>query len=241
VSDRLRGGAFYAVFYLAMGVFGLAGLPLALVSRRAARTVSKAFFRSAFVLLRAICGVRIEIRGVVPRGRALVASKHQSMLDVMILYAVLPEAYFVMKQELLRAPVFGWYARRVGTVAIDRSAGPEAKRAMVEAMTAPERGGGQIVIYPQGTRVQPGRIAPYRAGVHGLYAVTDLPCIPAATNAGCVQPKGLSIRPGVAVVEFLEPIPPGLGRETFMAELERRIEAAVAALGGDQAGSARPI
>jgi 1-acyl-sn-glycerol-3-phosphate acyltransferase len=238
--DRLRGAAFYALFYPGMALFGLVGLPAALVSRRAARVVAKSFFRTTFLALRLICGVRIEIRGAPPTGRALIASKHQSMLDVMILYAHLPEAYFVMKQELLNAPVFGWYARRVGTVAIDRSAGPEARRAMVEAMAAPERGGGQIVIYPQGTRVAPGRPAPYRAGVHGVYQATGLPCTPAATNAGVIQPKGVAVRPGVAVVEFLDPIPPGLPRDAFMQTLERRIEAAVAQLDA-QAGSDRPI
>jgi 1-acyl-sn-glycerol-3-phosphate acyltransferase len=226
MSAWIRGAVFYALFYLAMALFGLAGLLPALVSIGAARAVAKAFFRTSFAMLRALCGVRVAVRGPLPTGRALIAAKHQSMLDVMILYAHLPEAYFVMKQELLSAPVFGWYARRVGTVAIDRSAGPEARRAMIEAMAAPERGGGQIVIYPQGTRVPAGRDAPYRAGVHGLYEATGLPCIPAATNAGAVQPRGLAVRSGVAVVEFLDPIAPGLDREPFMARLEERIETA---------------
>jgi 1-acyl-sn-glycerol-3-phosphate acyltransferase len=242
MSDRLRGAAFYALFYPCMALFGLVGALPAALSIRAARAVSKGFFRTAFALLRVIGGVRIEIRGAVPTGRALIASKHQSMLDVMILFAHLPEAYFVMKLELLRTPIFGWYAKRVGAVAIDRSAGPEARRAMIDAMASPERGGGQIVIYPQGTRVAPGRSAPYRAGVHGLYEATGLPCVPAATNAGMAQPKGLAIRPRTVVMEFLEPIPPGLARAPFMETLERRIETAVDALDAEpQAGSARPI
>jgi 1-acyl-sn-glycerol-3-phosphate acyltransferase len=230
VTPVLRGLVFYLVFYMAMALFGAVGLLPALISQRAARVVSRAFFRFALLALRVIGGVRVVLRGPLPTGVVLVAAKHQSMLDVSILYAHLPNPFFVMKRELLKAPVFGWYASRVGTVAIDRSAGREATRAMVAAMTAPERGGGQIVIFPQGTRVAPGAAAPYRAGAHALYEATGLPCVPAAVNTGLRQPRGVAIHPGAAVVAFLPPIPPGLNRAAFMQALETSIEPAAEAL-----------
>lgn len=227
---RLRGVVFYVLFYLLMAAFGLGlALPAAL-SRRAAAWVARRYFATVFLLLHWIGGARIEVRGPVPQGRVIVASKHQSMLDVFILFHALPEAHFVMKRELLRAPVFGWYARRVGAVAIDRAAGSAAIGPMIEALLGPGRETGQIVIYPQGTRVPPGTHRPYKTGVHAVYEASGLTVIPVATNVGAVLPKGLAVHPGTAVVAFLDPIPPGLGRDVFMATLEARIEAASTAL-----------
>ena len=227
IGPRLRGAVFYALFYLLMGLMGLAFFVPAMLSEGAARWAAKRFFALTFLLLRLICGVRIVLRGTVPTGPVIVAAKHQSMLDVFILFHALPVPRFVMKRELLRAPVFGWYARRVGVVAIDRAAGPEARAQMVRELTDPQRAGGQMVIYPQGTRVPPGQAAPYRAGIHAVYETTSLPVVLAATNTGCIQPKGLAVYPGTAVVEFLpEPVPPGLRRDAFMARIEAEIEAA---------------
>ena len=84
---------------------------------------------------------------------------------------------------------------------------------------------GQLVIYPQGTRVAPGDHKPYKVGVGILYEELDQPCYPVATNVGLFWPKrGILRKPGTAVVEFLDPIEPGLSKEDFMAVLEERIE-----------------
>mgnify|MGYP006299323905 CR=1 FL=1 len=226
----LRGAVYYPLFYLLMGlVGGVLAVPAA-VSENAARWTAKRFFGTSFLLLRGLCGVRVRVRGEVPSGPVVVASKHQSMLDVFILFHALPRARFVMKRELLRAPIFGWYARRVGSVPVDRGAGSAAMEAMLAGMLENGGGGGQLVIYPQGTRVPPGHHRPYKIGVHALYEASGLACVPVAVNTGNVQPKGLAIWPGEAVVEFLPPIPPGLARAPFMATLEERIETATAAL-----------
>lgn len=230
LGPRLRGLAFYSLFYPSMALVGGVMAPLAAVSDAAACWTSKRFFELVFLLLRGICGLRVEVRGPVPSGPAVVASKHQSMLDVFMLFHALPHARFVMKKELLRAPVFGWYARRVGAVPVDRGGGSAALRAMVDALLARREGVGQIVIYPQGTRVPPGTRRPYKIGVHAVYEESGLVCVPAATNTGAFQPKGLAVYPGTAVVSFLDPIAPGMAREPFMAALETRIEAASSAL-----------
>lgn len=233
MTGYLRGVAFYAVCYLSMGLAGALFFPVAAVSGRAARACAKLWIGFMFAALRLIGGVRAELRGPLPTGRVLVAAKHQSMLDVFILVHALPEARFVMKRELTRAPVFGWYALRLGCVPVDRGGGRPALESMVREMVAKGADGGQMVIYPQGTRVAPGASAPYKIGVHALYAATDRPCVPAATNAGRFWPKGLRLNPGVAVVSFLPEIAPGLPREAFMAQLEAAIEAEATALARD--------
>lgn len=226
----LRGLAFYAIFYGTMAVGGVIFFPAAALSPRAARWCGKFWLRIVFAALRAIGGVRAEIRGPVPNGRVVIAAKHQSMLDVFMIVYALPEGRFVMKRELVRAPVFGWYSMRMGAVPVDRGGGQPALKAMVDAVMAGARNGGQIVIYPQGTRVPPGARAPYKTGVHALYEASGLPCIPAATNSGLRWPKGIALHPGVATVAFLPPIAPGLDRAAFMARVEADIEAASDAL-----------
>jgi 1-acyl-sn-glycerol-3-phosphate acyltransferase len=230
IGPTLRGAVFYALFYLSMAVVGIGMALPAAMSERAAVWTAKRFFALTFLWLRLVCGLRVSVRGPVPTGRVVIAAKHQSMLDVFLLFHALPHARFVMKRELLRAPVFGWYAQRVGAVPVDRGGGSAALRAMVDALIHRDRTGGQIVIYPQGTRVPPGDARPYKIGVHAVYDESGLPCVPVATNVGAFQPRGVAVHPGEAVVAFLPVIEPGLAREPFMARLEAEIEAASTAL-----------
>lgn len=228
MSPHLRGALFYPVFYLSMAIAGLIGLIPAALSRRAAVAVARAWLAFLFLALRVIGGVRREVRGEIPAGKVVVAAKHQSMLDVFMFYDALPHARFVMKRELTRAPIFGFYALRMGTVPVDRGGGGRAMREMVARMSDGE--GSQLVIYPQGTRVAPGAHRAYKVGVHALYDATGLPCVPAATNSGLRWPKGLALHPGVAVISFLPAIPPGMPRDPFMATVESEIEAETARL-----------
>ncbi|WP_240453919.1 lysophospholipid acyltransferase family protein [Chachezhania antarctica] len=225
----LRSVVFTLQMFLAMGVLGVVFLPLALLSRGAARLAAMLFCRWVFLTARWLLGIRTEWRGPVPTGDVLIAAKHQSFLDVMMLFSVLPNVRFVMKKELVRTPVFGFYAMRIGCIAIDRKRGNAGMARMVRK--ALEDDGGQLVIYPQGTRVSPGATASYRPGVAVLYEAMDVPCVPVATNAGLVWPRsGLARYPGRAVVEFLEPIAPGLEKREILTEIETRVEAASNAL-----------
>lgn len=222
--QRLRSVAFVGLSYALMGAMGLVGAPLVLWHAAWTRAWNRAYIAMAFALARALCGLRVEIRGEVPTGDVVVVSKHQSQLDVLALYRTLPEARFVMKRELLWAPFFGLYARRTGAIPIDRKGGSSAMRQMVAAFRSV---GGQVVIYPQGTRVSPGAKAPYRRGAARLYAELDRPVVLAATNAGHFWPRrGVMRHPGTAVIEFLGEMPRGLSEDAAAAEIERRIEAA---------------
>ena len=220
----LRSALQVGIVYALLGLFGLVGAPVVLWRADWTRAWNRLYIRVAFALTRAVCGLRVEIRGPVPTGTVIVAAKHQSLLDVLALYRALPEARFVMKRELLWAPFFGLYARRTGAVAIDRGAGSGAIRQMIEAF---RHSSGQIVIYPQGTRIAPGQVAPYRRGAVSLYGALGLPVVLAATNAGHFWPRrGILRHPGTAVVEFLDTLPPGLPEAEAAAQMEARIEAA---------------
>jgi 1-acyl-sn-glycerol-3-phosphate acyltransferase len=177
-----------------------------------------------FVLARAICGLRVEVRGEVPAGEVLVAAKHQSFLDILMIFHALPRPKFIMKKELRWTPFIGLYALRIGSTPVARGERGRAMTAMVAhaGRTTEPR---QLVIYPQGTRVAPGARPPFKVGAGVLYERLGEPCVPAATNAGVLWGRrSLRKRPGLAVVEFLEPIAPGLPIPDFMARIEAVIE-----------------
>jgi len=187
------------------------------------------FWGRGVIRLLAVAGIRVELRGRehIPTGPALVAPKHQCMLDVFAQFTWLPASVFVMKKELNWIPWFGWYAAKVGTIDIDRGAGASALKQMVREAKALFARGRQVVIFPEGHRGEPGIAGEYKPGVAALYRELAVPVHPVATNSGVHWPAhGLIRRPGTIVFEYLEPIPPGLKRAEFMRMLEARIETA---------------
>jgi 1-acyl-sn-glycerol-3-phosphate acyltransferase len=218
---------FVIQMYLAMAITAVIYLPRAIVSPQGAADAAHAYCRWVFFSLRVLCGLRVETRGTPPSGQVLVAGKHHSFLDIMMIYAAIPRGKFIMKAELRFAPFLGWYALRMGCVPVARGKRGAAIAAMLDAVASGREMPGQMVIYPQGTRVHPDAKAPYKRGTAALYAELGQACVPVATNAGVYWPKRGIIRyAGTAVVEFLPEIPSGLPSEDFMARVEAAIEPA---------------
>jgi 1-acyl-sn-glycerol-3-phosphate acyltransferase len=216
---------------IAMPVIGLVFAPWAMFSKTGAYTACKTYAAWCMWSARWLIGLRCEVRGEVPQGEVLVAAKHQSFLDIMMIFHALPRAKFIMKREILWTPVIGQYTRRMQMIAVDRGKRGKAISKMMEDVNAGRIEPGQIVIYPQGTRVAPGAHVGYKVGTAVLYGQLAQPCIPVATNAGYFWPRrGLFRRPGLAVVEFLPPIAPGLTKDAFMKQLEQTVETASNAL-----------
>lgn len=219
--------------YVSMALVATLAAPLLLFPRRRAWGLVRAWVRGVLWGLRVLCGVRIEVRGRehIPCGPALLAAKHQSMLDTVAPLDLLVDPAFVLKRELMRLPFFGWWAGKLDMVPIDRAGGSTTLRAMVRSARDRLADGRQLLIFPEGTRQAAGAPPVYKPGVAGLYRELNVACTPVATNSGlCWPPHGVLRYPGVVVYEFLPPIPPGLKRASFMAVLEDRIEEASAQL-----------
>ncbi len=223
----LRSLLFVAQMYVAIVVIMLAYTPLALFDRSASLRWIQLYARWVRFTARVMVGLHTEVRGTIPADAALIASKHQSMLDSVILVAVLPAPRFIMKKQLAWIPVAGWHGLRAGFVAVDRGKRGSAIKKMLADVQAGSAGPGQMIIYPQGTRTAPGIYLPYKKGTAALYAQLEQPCIPVATNVGVFWPRhGIYRKPGTAVIEFLPAIPPGLPSDAFMAQLETVVETA---------------
>lgn len=221
----LRSLIFDLLMYGLMVVMGIICAPMAIWSVDGAYRAMKAYCAAVFWLLRVICGLRVEVRGEVPAGDVIVASKHQSFLDIMIMMYHLPRVRFIMKKQLRWAPILGLYALRIGSTPVDRGKRSQAMREMVADVSRIAGAAHQLVIYPQGTRTLPGARLPYKVGAGVLYDRLGKTCVPAATNVGVFWARRSWYRdPGVAVVEFLPPIEPGLKVATFMRRLEAVVE-----------------
>jgi len=186
-----------------------------------------------FFLLRVFCGLSYRELDAenLPRGPAIIAAKHQSTWETLFLSRRLGRPAFVLKQELLMIPLFGWFMRKIGMIAVDRSGKAAALKKMVRDARAACAEGRQIIIFPEGTRVAPGQHRPYQPGIAALYGQLDVPVVPVALNSGLYWGRKAWVKkPGLIQVQFLPPIAPGLDRKAFMAELERRLEPASLAL-----------
>ena len=222
----LRSLFFIVQMYLAMVLMALAYFLPALFNREYVFRFVQTYARYVRWSLAWMTGLRTEVRGNVPTEECLIASKHQSFLDVVMIVSVATHPRFIIKRELLRLPIFHFFGTRMGCVPVKRGDRGKAIKKMMADVASGKDVPGQLVIYPQGTRIAPGVKAPYKIGTGLLYEQTGQTCVPVAANVGVFWPKhGIMRKPGVAVMEFLDPIPPGLSRDDFMARLEEVIEA----------------
>jgi 1-acyl-sn-glycerol-3-phosphate acyltransferase len=240
----LRSLIFNALYFANLIVHMIAALPTLVLPYPCVRAFIRSYSRTSLWLLRVVCNTAVEWRGVdkLPKGACIVACKHQSAWETFALYAVLDDPAFILKRELMWIPLFGWHMWKAGLIPIDRGAGLAAltrmtTRAQQALASSPPR---QLVIFPEGTRRTPGAAPDYKPGVAYLYGKTGVPCVPVALNSGVFWPRRSLYRfPGTIVVEILDPIAPGLGRETFFKRLQDVIETASAQLLQD-AGSSAP-
>jgi len=229
----LRSTAFNLGFYLLTLGLMIVGLPALVLPHRAIEWLGKLWSGGTLWLLRATVGLDVEVRGRehMARSGAIYAFKHQSALETIVLPWLLPDLAAVLKRELTWIPLFGLFLAKFGVVAVDRGKGGAALRGMLRRARRFAEQGRPLIVAPEGTRRPPGAEPRYLPGVAALYTGLGLPVVPVAVNTGLYWPRrGFVKRPGRAVIEFLEPIEPGLDRRAFLDALSRRLEPACDAL-----------
>jgi len=241
-SDMLvvRSIVFNVLFYLTLLMLMVFGLPTFLGGRRGVFALARLWGAVSVWLLEAICGLKVEYRGVenIPAGAVLIAAKHQSFLETFALLKHAPDFAIILKRQLTYIPFFGLYLIVSKQIAIDRARGRAALQQIIEAAQSVLADGRQVFIYPEGTRRPPGAPPDYKAGVAAIYAATAAPCLPVAVNTGLFwRRRGFLRRPGTAVIEYLPPIPPGMRRDAFARTLEDEIEKACARLNDEAAAN----
>ena len=236
----LRSTMFNLWFYLGTTVVALCTVPPILARRMGLLRPGWGFgyvhVWTRFVLwgLRVFAGTRWDVRGRehLPKdGAALIVSMHQSAFDTMVWFALVPQATYVLKRELLRIPCVGGMLIELGLIPVDREAGATAIRSLLKETDRAVAEGRQIVIFPEGTRVPPGERAPLHPGFAAIASRSGLPIIPVTTDSGhCWGRKAFHKLPGVIHIDVHPPMPAGLSR----AEMTARLDALFAAAARDQ-------
>ncbi len=212
-------------------------------SRAMAWGFAKFWMRTILFLWRHITGASLEFRGLsnLPQGGFILAAKHQSALETLFLALAVKNIVFIMKQELMYIPVFGWFAKKAGMIPIKREERSRAFEPMIEAAGKAVNADRSIVIFMEGTRVKPGEYRPYKSGVARMAKRLQCPIVPVALNTGLFWPKNGFLRySGHVIIEFLEPLEPKEDTGDLMLELEEKVEKASAELIFETANSKNP-
>lgn len=238
---------FNLYFYALTAFYALVGSPMTLLrSSRPLQTWIFWWSRCVRFGMKHIAGITVEIRGreFMPiNGSAIIAAKHHSFIDAVILYSEMPGTAIVAMAELLKKPLIGPVLKKLGMIMIDRS-GPKGAHHLATGADRAIAQGRSIVIYPEGYIPRVGDRVPYKKGVWHLQNTSGLPVVPVATNLGLRWSQNDWVKtPGPAIIEFMAPIQPGKARGPFMADLETRIEGQTGTLlaeAGYKPVSARP-
>lgn len=227
----LRSLVFNVLFYAVFVVLAIMALPTFLMPIGALKAIAGLWAKATLFMMRVICNIEVEFRGIekIPQGPLVIVAKHQSFWETFAFVPLFAHPIFILKRQLMRIPVFGQFLDKFGMIGIDRTAGVKALLEMTRRARDAVHGGRQLVIFPEGTRRPPGAPADYKTGFAQIYSACGAPCLPIALNSGLFWPRRTFMRyPGTLVVEFLDPLPPGLPKDEFIVRVRDSIEAATA-------------
>lgn len=231
--NSLRSFVFKMVFYFWTAFICVFCSPAMLLERRHLVACQTVWSHGVIWLLRFIMNIRVETRGLenLPVGGRLIAMKHQSMLDTFVMHALIGDPAFVMKEELLKIPLYGAFCKKAGMIPIDRDGGSQTMRLLMRRSKAAIEEGRSVIIFPEGSRSVPGEKHPYQPGVYGIYKYTKAPVVPVGVNSGVAWPKHGPLQTnGTIIFDFCPALAPGLDKDIFLNKLETHIEESSMAL-----------
>lgn len=220
----VRSLLFTLLFYVGSVPIVVLGALLGTLWRPAVRGTGRVWAGYFHLLSRRVLGIRLVVTGVVPDRPVIVAAKHQSAYETLVMLWLFDFPAVVLKAELMRIPFWGWLARRHGAIPVERDGSTKAMRSMLRTAEAAIAAGRPVLIFPEGSRVAVGTAPSLKPGVAGLYKMLKLPVVPLALDSGRLWPRRSFVKhPGTIRFAFGEEIPAGLPR----AEAEARIHAAI--------------
>jgi len=228
----IRSLLFTILFYATLILVFILAIPTLILPSKATLICGKILAYIIIFLLRFILRVKVSFSGIEnlkKNEKFFVASAHQSLLETFILQAPLQYPIFILKKELLKIPLFGWYLKKIGSIDIVRDTTTKDNLNFFEKVKSNiETSKRPLLIFPQGTRVKIGERLSFKKGVGRIYEALNLPCIPVALNTGKVWPKNSFLKYNNDIkISFLEPIEPGKDKNVFIKDLETVIYSSI--------------
>lgn len=237
----MRSFAFAVAYWSLSVLYTLAAVFTAILPGRGATGwIIRRYVHRMVQAMRVLAGIRIQYRGEdrLPEGAFIIASKHQSWGDGFATYNRFRDLAFVTGDHLEKFPLLGTVLRKLGAIVVNNCGGRAAREALKYRAADAHAEGRKILIYPEGNLAKVGEKYRYRSGVWHMYRDFDMPVVPVATNLGVFWPQEeFRKTPGLATLEFLDPIPVGLPKEEFLARLESAVEGRTAELIAEATGN----
>ncbi len=228
----IRSLLFTVLFYITLILVFILAIPTLVLPNKVTLICGKLLAYMIIFLLKFVLGVSVTFSGIEnlkKNKRFFVASAHQSLLETFILQAPLHYPIFILKKELLKIPLFGWYLKKIGSIDIVRDTTTKDNLNFFEKIKNNiETSKRPLLIFPQGTRVKFGEKIPFKKGAGRIYEALDLPCVPVALNTGRVWPKNSFLKYNYDIkISFLEPIESGKDKNIFLKDLETKIYSSI--------------
>lgn len=175
------------------------------------------------------CGIKWNVTGLenITEGEPFIAaSKHQSAWETIFFLYYFDWITYVLKKELTQIPFYGWFLSSMGMIPIDRKGGIKALKTVLVGVKNALTSGRSVVIFPEGTRVQPFKSVQYHSGIVAIYNhFKDVAIIPVALNSGLFWPRNSWNKyPGIVKVQFLPPVSKDLEKKEFLSDLQGKID-----------------
>jgi len=180
------------------------------------------------ICLKLFLSTEIIIKGrdkIVKEEKFFIAASHQSMFETFYLQTIFNSPIFILKNELIRLPIFGWYLKKIGSISVNRNKISKQNLGLIDKIKASiKKTSRPIIIFPQATRVLPSERVPFKKGVGRIYSEIGIKCQPVAINSGYVWPKKGPMLPNKNItISILDPIETGLASIEFVDNIEKKI------------------
>jgi len=180
------------------------------------------------ICLKIFMSTKIIIKGkenIITNEKFFIASSHQSMFETFFLQTIFNSPIFILKKELLKIPIFGWYLKKIGSVSIDRNKiSKENLGFLDQILRVVSKTNRPLIIFPQGSRLAPEDRSSFKKGASRIYEELKIKCQPVAINSGYVWPKKGKLIPNKELtISILKPITYGEDKNIFLKNLEENI------------------
>ena len=224
----IRSSLFSLIFFFGILLISLMFIPSLISPRKIALVGGKLMGYWAGFCLKNILLTNIVIKGkenIIKNKKFFIASSHQSMFETFYLQTIFNSPVFILKKELLKIPIFGWYLKKIGCISITRDKISRDNLGFFESIQRIiNQSKGPLIIFPQGTRLLPNERTPFKKGASRIYDELKIDCQPVAINSGYVWPKnGIKQSNKTITISILVPISAGLNKEEFLQNLESKI------------------
>ena len=224
----IRNSLFSTFFFIGIIIISIIFLPTLLLPRKITLLGGKLMGYWAGFCLRVFLSVKIFVKGkenILADQKFFIAASHQSMFETFYLQTVFNSPVFVLKKELLRIPIFGWYLKKIGSISINRNKVSRDNLGFFEDILRTVNNSDRpLIIFPQGTRVSPEERPSFKKGVTRIYQELNIACQPVAINSGYVWPKkGQKNSHKTITISILTPISAGMDKKDFLQILESKI------------------